>query len=106
MVDKWALTNCFTENIQNLGMDTSSAPEPPMEAFNPGLSEVGPKCEILDMIKIRKAQLKFRRTVLLKRQQFRKRVSEEYQGEWKYEELVKRVGLYSYMRVTIRIQFK
>ena len=70
-------------------MDTSSGPKAPMVTFSPGLSglEVGPKSEILDMIKIRKAQLKFRRTVLLRREKFRMRLS-EVQGEFKYEELI------------------
>ena len=97
MVDKWALTNFFTENIQNLGMEPYLDLEAHINVLNPGLYEPegGPKLDTLDMIKIRIAQLKFRRKVLLKGVQFRMRVSES-QGEWKYEELFKRTGLYSW----------
>ncbi|CAL8302315.1 unnamed protein product [Lota lota] len=66
-------------------MDKSSCPQ----TFNPGWSvpEVGPRSEILDAIKRRKTQLKFRRTVLLKRQQFRMRVPDVQEEEVQVPEL-------------------
>ncbi|CAL8381540.1 unnamed protein product [Gadus morhua 'NCC'] len=60
-----------------------------INVLNPGLYEPegGPKLDTLDMIKIRIAQLKFRRKVLLKGVQFRMRVSESQEEEVQSPEL-------------------
>ncbi|KAJ3607743.1 hypothetical protein NHX12_024794, partial [Muraenolepis orangiensis] len=75
--------------MQTLETDPSPGPEPRGEDCKPGWGgpEAGNRSEILDWIKLRKKHLKFRGTVLMKRQQLRTSLSGVREEEEQIHEL-------------------